>query len=522
MPLTLSAVLSCTDLGLSLVAGQRGVDTRGTVRWIHSSELPDPTRWLQGNDILLTTGFGIYHSAEEQQKSLIAKLDERGCVALGIALGDWLKSVPSVILAEAEARAFPIFLVPYDVPFSVVTKRVAELIFQEQYTPLRRSIDLHRELLAIVLSGKDPQALIQLMLRQVPSCGCILFDFYGNPVVEVGEIGGSPAEIWPAVRGHWRRDRSHIEFQGRHLTISAIRLDQDVEGLLVFSSPNELNENEGMLFEQSVAAVQLSLARRQSARSSRRSIVGELVAEVIAGGLPARAIAHRLTRLGFRGDTDFTVLCMPIPPHVTEDSVCGFVEDQIADRRLTPIVGACQGRIFCIVPSGEEVAQCLVDGARKRGWQNFNVGRSMLRASVADFEVGVREAMIATQAGRGGGVIDVSEIGLRGLVPRIASDGWAQVYVDQVLGPILRAQESERTHLMETLVHYLRHNCRPGSTAAALGIHRHTLAYRLNRITELSGRDPRRGRDMVELGLALEFRDALENQTKPPPRDKIH
>ena len=26
-------------------------------RWIHSSELPDPSRWLQGHEILLTTGF---------------------------------------------------------------------------------------------------------------------------------------------------------------------------------------------------------------------------------------------------------------------------------------------------------------------------------------------------------------------------------------------------------------------------------------------------------------------------------
>jgi DNA-binding PucR family transcriptional regulator len=41
------------------------------------------------------------------------------------------------------------------------------------------------------------------------------------------------------------------------------------------------------------------------------------------------------------------------------------------------------------------------------------------------------------------------------------------------------------------------------TTAAAGHLHRHTVAYRLDRLHELSGLDPRRPEDRERLGLAL-------------------
>ena len=56
---------------------------------------------------------------------------------------------------------------------------------------------------------------------------------------------------------------------------------------------------------------------------------------------------------------------------------------------------------------------------------------------------------------------------------------------------------------MSTLAAYLRHGCRPGPAAKELSIHRHTLSYRLERIAELTGRDPRDGDHLLAFTLAL-------------------
>ena len=45
------------DLELPLLAGDAGLDL--PVRWVHMSELLDPTPWLSGGEVLLTTGMQL-------------------------------------------------------------------------------------------------------------------------------------------------------------------------------------------------------------------------------------------------------------------------------------------------------------------------------------------------------------------------------------------------------------------------------------------------------------------------------
>ena len=42
------------DLDVRLVAGEAGLEN--AVRWVHISELADPTPWLSGGELLPTTG----------------------------------------------------------------------------------------------------------------------------------------------------------------------------------------------------------------------------------------------------------------------------------------------------------------------------------------------------------------------------------------------------------------------------------------------------------------------------------
>lgn len=57
----------------------------------------------------------------------------------------------------------------------------------------------------------------------------------------------------------------------------------------------------------------------------------------------------------------------------------------------------------------------------------------------------------------------------------------------------------QRPDLVETLLAYMRHNLAVGETTMSLHIHRNTLLYRLQRIHEVTGRDPRRLLDLTAL-----------------------
>ena len=55
--LTVRDIASMQELGVAVAGGSAGLAR--DVRWLHVSELSDPTAWLEGGELLLTTGLGV-------------------------------------------------------------------------------------------------------------------------------------------------------------------------------------------------------------------------------------------------------------------------------------------------------------------------------------------------------------------------------------------------------------------------------------------------------------------------------
>jgi hypothetical protein len=87
-----------------------------------------------------------------------------------------------------------------------------------------------------------------------------------------------------------------------------------------------------------------------------------------------------------------------------------------------------------------------------------------------------------------------------------------QLLYDETVAPLVRYDEQYRTDLLATLRTYLAKNCNMNATAAAVRAHRHTIAYRLERIKELSGLDPSDSEDRERLGLGLKARRLIASQ----------
>lgn len=63
----------------------------------------------------------------------------------------------------------------------------------------------------------------------------------------------------------------------------------------------------------------------------------------------------------------------------------------------------------------------------------------------------------------------------------------------------LVVQNDKKGELQETLLHFIEENGELNQVAAKLYIHRNTLRYRLSKIHELTGKDPRKIKDLLEL-----------------------
>ncbi len=74
------------------------------------------------------------------------------------------------------------------------------------------------------------------------------------------------------------------------------------------------------------------------------------------------------------------------------------------------------------------------------------------------------------------------------------------------LSTYLLSPLNNNPELLQTLSAFFDENCYPSATASRLSIHRNTLSHRLDKITALTGLDPRQFDDAVQIRLALLLR----------------
>ena len=99
--LTVQSLLD--ELDLELAAGADAA--AAPVRWVHISELEDPTPWLSGGELMLTTGIPLDTAAK--QRAFIRLLADRNLAGLGFGTGFNHKSLPKALVDEAEKRGLP-------------------------------------------------------------------------------------------------------------------------------------------------------------------------------------------------------------------------------------------------------------------------------------------------------------------------------------------------------------------------------------------------------------------------------
>src|SRR5947208_11579566 len=174
--LTLAELLR--DLDLGLLAG--GAHADAPVRWVHISELLDPTPWLSGGELLLTTGMQL--ESAKRQREFVARLADHQLAGLGVGTGFAHAEVPPPLLKVAAERDFRLFEVPYDVPFIALTEKAFARLVNEQYAVLQRSIAAHERLERIVLAERGLDAVVAALSTLIGGAAMV-FDPRGEPLV---------------------------------------------------------------------------------------------------------------------------------------------------------------------------------------------------------------------------------------------------------------------------------------------------------------------------------------------------
>src|SRR5690349_20106913 len=105
MAVTVRRLIGNRKLGLSLVAGRPGIDR--VITWSHAIELTDPSPWLSGGELVMTTGLHLPESDAERYE-YVRRIVESDSAALAFDVGMHFERVPSAICAAGDELGLPV------------------------------------------------------------------------------------------------------------------------------------------------------------------------------------------------------------------------------------------------------------------------------------------------------------------------------------------------------------------------------------------------------------------------------
>ena len=514
------------DLDVALLAGEAQLDA--PVRWVHISELPDPTPWLSGGELLLTTGMAL--ESEDDQRAFVQRLADHGLAGLGVGTGFRHERVPDALVEAASERSFPLFEVPYATPFIAVTEKAFSRLVNEQYAVLQRSIAAQERLQRIVLSERGLDAIAGALATLVGGAA-LVFDGRGAPLAQRTfrrELAPEAVEALAAeLRDRARRGDgrgfapTQGDFGGRALALP-VGAERSVPQawLVAAKDTGGLAEFDRLILHQAVTVIALELLRRHVAETTERRLAGDVLAEIVSGRLAGAELARRLEPFGLGG----RVTALVLAPGERFLAACEeAVNEALLEEAVSSLVAAEGPHVCALLPGllDDELFELAARVSAKaeealRHPVPTGAGRAAAAGEARRAFHEARCALEARQLGANGsgpapGVATFRDLGSFQLLLSLQDSDALRLFCESLLGPIESGEGHYGGELMRSLEAFIECNGQWEAAARRLYCHRHTLRYRIRKIEELTGRDLGSARDRIEFWLALRGRELVTN-----------
>jgi PucR family transcriptional regulator, purine catabolism regulatory protein len=553
MPPTLASLVHHSALKLTVRAGEDRLDV--PVRWAHVSELADPVPYMEGGELLLITALQLDAEDPEAMRRYVKRLAGAGVVGLGFAVGVNYDDIPGALVEAARDEGLPLLEVPRRTPFLAISKAVSAAIAADQYRSVTAGFAAQRELTKQALTG-GPEGLLAALASQVDGWAA-LYDASGAVVAAAPEWAGRraarltadverlrerPAPASSVVGGAGTVDNDD------RVELHSLGTGRRPRSALAVGTAAALGTAERYAVHSAIALLTLTTERSRSLQAAEQRI-GAAVLRMLLAGEPehARTVAGDL--YGGLLDAPFRLIVAEtvavssvriaadaparVPSAAGLAAAAGAIGDPL--EALTEVVesaAARSGEAVLVVPERERLVVLAADGgAAVTACGEYAVA---LEAARTDEQTGVgdedelvvgvsapvgpiaaaaaykqAEQALSVARRRGRMYVEHEQLASGSVLPLLADDA-VRAFADGLLRPLYEHDATGRGDLVASLRAWLSRHGQWDAAAADLGVHRHTLRYRMRRVEEILGRSLDDPDVRMELWLALKATTSAE------------
>ncbi len=384
-------------------------------------------------------------------------------------------------------------------------------------TLVERLRGLHLRMVDAVLAGDGLERVAELAAEAVGGAVAIVVPRLGAAVV--APPGTALADRLPELRryvGDCVADRPANPPRGLAIEIPIASGDEMVGCVLLLEGSAAPTADASEYLHLAAVASLTEVAVEEARDEVEQNLRGSFLEDLRAGaGLAPDELVRRAARLGCDLSRGAVALCAELhtdrPRHVVA-TIAEDVPGALAQHMDPTTGGPSSGRVYALLPAiaGPHGAEATLAAAARlaaRLQRHGTVGLSSFYSEPAELGRAVQEAELVLDVLTVSGEPIAEDInqGTYRLLFRVLASHPEEVrsFYEDTVAPVVRYDDQYRTDLIGTLEAYLAANCHMSATAAAIHAHRHTVAYRLERVRDLTGLDPMQSEDRERLGLGL-------------------
>ena len=408
-----------------------------------------------------------------------------------------------------------------------------------QLAEIQLSHDIHERFTKLSLEGAGIQSILEV-IGSLAGGRAALYSPDGYRVRGVGEsTDGMPPRIHmpnPLGQAGARELRITAGRPPKPLDVVPVRAGAEMLGMLAVGVEENTVDSDGRrrALEHGSTVLALEMSKDRAAAEVERRLRGDLVEELLAGGLDsdeAERLARQAERLGRRLPQRAWVIVLEPDDDKTEAALAARGQQDRLDTALSGLIRSRLPGALTLVRSSsavflvpDELATDLA-GVEKIASQIQTAAAPVMKPGTASVGIGniangvgelarshieSRQALRLTRrAGGRAKVASYRSLGAFRLLLEVQSPDALRRFVNELLGPLLQYAQSRDTPLLETLEALSASRWIRRAAARQLRIHINSMTYRVERIESLTGLQLDDPETRVAISIALRARAML-------------
>lgn len=502
MSITIEEALTIPPFSKSkIIAGANGLDR--IITSVSAMDAPDLFNWIQGNELILTSGYFVKHLSIYEQ---IKKVSVKGAAGLAIKLNRYVETIDEEVIKLANELKFPLISLPFEHPWVDFVTLLVSAIVDKKTTEIEHSKKIFESFTNIVLKGGDFSQIIQ-SLSKVSNKNCSLFDTKGEMICTDSDTLFN----WQDIKQLYNENLKKINDVIWHnimkignkkysLVKCQVKSGQEHYGdiFMIYEYHSvELSDWDIIALKQVSTVLCLEFQKRKAVEAVERNYQESFLSDILLGQITDSEVIEQKSKFfGLNIKKGGTVVIIDFEnKHLNVNSALLF---QTSVKRILEyclsgtrsIITFIADQIVLFIPSGCDVHKKIntiseqVKEKYPKDKYKIAIGRTFL--DYRKISQSYNDANNVIKLGNfEDDIIDYKQLGVIRLILENISKDKLNEYFDEYLGPVLAYQRENNIDLLSTLSVYYQENCNIRNAAKRLFLHFNTVKYRLNLINDI-------------------------------------